>query len=88
MFFEYSRVNAALLSKAKIELKEGEMLTASLRIFALIRLGVTATETIALLLDYMVNTVYTYKARMKAKALVAPEQFERKIMEIKFTDER
>lgn len=83
-----SSFNALLRADEQIELKEGEMLTASLRIFALIRLGVTDTETIARILDYTVNTVYTYKARMKAKALVPPEQFEQKIMEIKFTDER
>ncbi|WP_431291766.1 DUF6377 domain-containing protein [Pedobacter sp. P26] len=83
-----SSFNALLRTDEQIELKEGEMLTASLRIFALIRLGVTDTETIARILDYTVNTVYTYKARMKAKALVPPEQFEEKIMEIKFTDER
>lgn len=83
-----SSFNALLRADEQIELKEGEMLTASLRIFALIRLGVTDTETIARILDYTVNTVYTYKARIKAKALVPPEQFEQKIMEIKFTDER
>ncbi len=83
-----SSFNALLRPDEQIELKEGEMLTASLRIFALIRLGVSDTETIARILDYTVNTVYTYKARMKAKALVAPEQFEQKIMEIKFTDDR
>jgi hypothetical protein len=80
--------NALLKNGEQIALKEGEMLTASLRIFALIRLGVSDTETIAKILDYTVNTVYTYKARIKAKALVPPDQFEQKIMEIKFTDER
>lgn len=83
-----SSFNALLKSDEQIELKDGEILTASLRIFALIRLGVTDSETIARILDYTVNTVYTYKARIKAKAVVLPEQFEQKIMEIKFTDER
>ena len=79
--------NALLKNGEQITLKEGEMLTASLRIFALIRLGVSDTETIAKILDYSVTTVYTYKARIKAKAIVSPDQFEQKIMEIKFTDE-
>ena len=79
--------NALLREGEQITLKEGEMLTASLRIFALIRLGVSDTETIAKILDYSVTTVYTYKARIKAKGLVPPDQFEQKIMEIKFTDE-
>lgn len=79
--------NALLRDGEQITLKEGAMLTASLRIFALIRLGVSDTETIAKILDYSLTTVYTYKARIKAKALVPPDQFEQKIMEIKFTDE-
>jgi hypothetical protein len=79
--------NALLREGEQITLKEGEMLTASLRIFALIRLGVSDSETIAKILDYSLTTVYTYKARIKAKALVPPDQFEQKIMEIKFTDE-
>jgi DNA-binding CsgD family transcriptional regulator len=69
-------------------LKEGEILTATLRIYALIRLGISDVETIASILDYTVNTVYTYKARIKAKASVPPEEFEQKIMSIKFTDGR
>lgn len=80
--------NSLLKPEDQIWLKEGEMMTATLRIFALIRLGVTDIETIAKILDYTVNTVYTYKARIKGKALVPPEFFEQKIMAIKFTDER
>lgn len=78
--------NSLLKKEEQIRLKEGEMLTATLRIFALIRLGVTDIETIAKILDYTVSTVYTYKARVKGKALVSPELFEQKIMEIEFTD--
>lgn len=79
--------NALLKQEDQIWPKPGEMLTATLRIFALIRLGVSELETIAKILDYSVSTVYTYKNRVKVKALVAAEDFERKIMEIKFMDE-
>jgi hypothetical protein len=79
--------NALLREGEQITLKEGELLNASLRIFALIRLGVSDSDTIAKILDYSLTTVYTYKARIKAKAVVPPDQFEQKIMEIKFTDE-
>lgn len=82
-----SAFNSLLNKEDQIRLKEGEMLTATLRIFALIRLGVTDIETIAKILDYTVSTVYTYKARVKAKAIMAPELFEQKIMEIEFTDD-
>lgn len=78
--------NSLLKQEDQLWLKEGELLTATLRIFALIRLGVTDIETIAKILGYTVNTVYTYKARIKGKAVVPPELFEQKIMEIKFTD--
>ncbi|MGX5690834.1 DUF6377 domain-containing protein [Arcticibacter tournemirensis] len=81
-------INSLLKPEDKIWLKEGEMLTATLRIFALIRLGITSVDAIAKILDYTVNTVYTYKTRIKGKALVPPELFEQKIMEIKFTGDR
>jgi hypothetical protein len=80
--------NSLLKQEDQILLKEGEILTATLRIYALIRLGISDVETIASILDYTVNTVYTYKARIKAKASVPPEEFEQKIMSIKFTDGR
>ncbi len=43
-------------------------LTAELRIFALMRLGVTASAEIATLLFYSTQTIYNYKSAMKAKA--------------------
>jgi hypothetical protein len=79
--------NALLKTEDQIWPKNGEMLNATLRIFALVRLGVSELETIAKILDYSVSTVYTYKNRVKVKALVPAEDFERKIMEIKFIDD-
>ncbi len=79
--------NSLLKPEDQIWLKEGEVMTPTLRIFALIRLGVSDVETISKILDYTVSTVYTYKARIKGKALVSPDVFEQKIMEIKFTDD-
>jgi hypothetical protein len=79
--------NALLKKEDQSWPKKGELLTATLRIFALMRLGVNDLETIAKILDYSVSTVYTYKVRTKAKALVPAEDFERRIMEIKFIDE-
>ena len=82
-----SSFNALLKKEDQIWPKASETLTATLRIFALIRLGVGELETIAKILDYSVSTVYTYKVRVKAKALVPADDFEQKIMEIKFIDE-
>jgi tetratricopeptide (TPR) repeat protein len=58
-------------------------LTPELRIFALIRLGIHESERIARFLDYSVNTINTYKTKVKNKSIVPNEQFEQKIMEIK-----
>lgn len=79
--------NALLRKEDQIWPKPGEIMTATHRIFALTRLGVSELEAIAKILDYSVSTVYTYKARVKAKALVHADEFEQKIMEIKFMDE-
>ncbi len=78
--------NGLLSEKDQIWPKEDETLNASLRIFALTRLGINELETIAKILNYSVSTVYTYKVRIKSKAIVSAEQFEKMIMEIKFTD--
>lgn len=65
--------------------QEDEVLNTDLRIFALIRMGITDNDTIAKILEYSVNTIYVYKMRIKAKSL-HPEQFEQRIMNIKAFD--
>ena len=57
-------------------------LTSEMRIFALIRLGITDSERISKFLDYSVHTVNTYKTRIKNRSTVENDQFERLIMEI------
>jgi hypothetical protein len=76
--------NALLKKEDQIWPRSGETLNATLRIFALIRLGIHEHEAIAKILDYSVSTVYTYKTRIKSRALVPANDFEKKIMEIKF----
>ena len=79
--------NGLLKPEDQIWPKGGEVLNTSLRIFALMRLGIRDTQTIANILESTISTVYTYKNRIKAKALLHGEDFENKIMEIKFVDE-
>ena len=81
-----SSFNALLKKEDQIWPKSGETLNATLRIFALIRLGINEHEAIAKILDYSVSTVYTYKMRIKSRALVPANDFEQKIMEIKFIE--
>jgi hypothetical protein len=78
--------NALLQEEDQIWPTSGETLNATVRIFALMRLGITEHEAIAKILNYSVSTIYTYKARIKSRALVPANDFERKIMEIEFID--
>jgi DNA-binding NarL/FixJ family response regulator len=57
-------------------------LTTEMRIFALIRLGVTDAERIASFLNYSVNTINTYKTRVKNRSTVPNDLFEQRIMEL------
>lgn len=76
--------NALLKPEDQIWPQKGESLNTVLRIFALIRLGIKDDQTIAGILDYSVSTIYTYKIRLKAKAIVKGEEFDKRIMDIKF----
>jgi Domain of unknown function (DUF6377) len=75
--------NSFFEEKDRITLKDNQLLNTELRIFALIRMGINDTDKIAKILNYSVNTIYTYKTRVKSKSRVANEDFEQKIMEIK-----
>ena len=78
--------NSLLKKEDQIWPKDNEVLNTDLRIFALMRLGINDNETIANILEYSVNTIYVYKMRIKAKALVPSDQFDHKIMAIKAVD--
>jgi hypothetical protein len=77
------KFNQLLEPDAQIETTDNKQLTNDLRIFALIRLGVKDNENIAKILGFSVNTVYTYKTKIKKKAIIPSNEFEEKIMEIK-----
>lgn len=71
-----------LKPSSRIELKKGERLNTELRIFALIRLGITDSSRIASLLRYSVNTIYNYRARIKNNAAGSRDDFEEAIKTI------
>ena len=48
--------------------KPDELLNTELRVFTLIRLGVTETANIAYFLGYSLSTVYNYRSRFRLKA--------------------
>jgi len=78
--------NSLLRKEDQIWPKDHEVLNTDLRIFALMRLGINDNQTIANILEYSVSTIYVYKMRIKAKALVPGDQFDSKIMAIKVVD--
>lgn len=57
-------------------------LTIEMRIFALIRLGVTDSSKIAQFLGKAVATITTYKTRIKNRSIVDNDLFEQRIMDI------
>jgi tetratricopeptide (TPR) repeat protein len=79
--------NALFDADHQIHLTDGQLLNSELRIFALIRLGIHDNETIGKILNYSVNTIYTYKTKVKNKSLIPNEEFEDKIMLIKAVKE-
>lgn len=62
--------------------KPGELLNTELRIFALIRLGITDSTKIAQFLRYSVTTIYNYRTRVRNKALGERDEFETNVMQI------
>ncbi|MDQ0967897.1 DNA-binding CsgD family transcriptional regulator [Flavobacterium sp. W4I14] len=75
--------NSLLNEEDQVWPKAPELLNTGLRIFALIRLGISDNEAIATILEYSVNTIYVYKMRIKAKANVSGDEFDRIIMSVK-----
>lgn len=78
-----AEVNSLLREEEKIRLKESELLSTDLRIFALMRMGVTDPEKIAQILEYSVKTIYSYKSRIKNKSRMPGDEFEDRIMQIR-----
>ena len=70
------KFNGLLKEDARIRPKENDKLTIELRIFALIKLGITQSSHIASLLRYSVNTIYNYRAQIKNSALSDRKDFE------------
>ncbi|MBK5720010.1 hypothetical protein JGH11_03905 [Dysgonomonas sp. Marseille-P4677] len=73
--------NALLKKEAHYKL-EKEQLNIELRIFALIRLGITDVNQIAVFLRYSIQTIYNYKSKVKGKAIIESENFEEEVKKI------
>lgn len=78
-----SQFNELLQDNERFVLKNDEQLNTELRIFALIRLGITDSSQIAEFLRYSVNTIYNYRAKVKNKARVSRDDFETLVCRIR-----
>jgi uncharacterized protein YukE len=76
-----NELNSLLISEAQIELKEDNELTPSLRVAALVRLGVTESPKIAGILSYSLQTIYNYRSTLKNSA-IDKEHFEENLQKL------
>lgn len=74
--------NALLLEKERIAPKAGDILTSELRVFALVRLGITDSSKIASFLHYSPQTVYNYRLKVHNKLIVSKDEFAIAIQQI------
>ena len=74
--------NALLADDEQISLKTGERMNTELRIFALIRLGITDSVKIAQFLRYSVTTIYNYRTKVRNKAAGDRDLLEQEVMTI------
>jgi len=68
--------NALLVPEEQVTVKQGELLNTELRIFALVRLGITDSVKIAAFLRYSLSTIYNYRTKARNKAAVSRDDFE------------
>lgn len=74
--------NALLLPEEAIVPKKAGTLNTELRIFALIRLGITDSDKIAKFLRYSLTTIYNYRTKVRNKALGDRNRLEAEIQKI------
>jgi hypothetical protein len=65
-----------------IQLKPGQLLNTELRVYALMRLGISDVAKISGFLRRSDSTIYTYRHKIKDKSRFSREEFEEKVMRI------
>lgn len=76
------KFNALLEEKERVFPKSGHLLNKELRIYALLRLGVTDSAKIAGFLRCSMSTIYNYRTKLWNKALGNRDEFEEKVLQI------
>lgn len=77
-----SDFNALLKPDKQIVLKEGELLNMELRIYALVRLGITDSVKIADFLHCAPQTVYNYRLRARSRTNFSKQEFMERVKSI------
>jgi len=74
--------NSLLIENERLTPKQGRLLNTELRIFALIRLGITDSIKISVFLRHSVSTIYNYRVKMRNAALDNRDDFENQVMKL------
>lgn len=77
-----SQFNALLTPEGRMTPSAPGRLNTQMRIFALIRLGITDSGQISDILHYSVNTIYNYRAQTKKAAACPKDDFEERVKAI------
>ncbi len=78
------KVNSMLKEGKQINIKYKGSLPTEMRILAVIRLGITESRKIAEFLNTSVNTVYTYRTKMRYDSIAGPDKFEENVKNIDY----
>lgn len=81
------KVNSLLKPGEQLDIPADGTLTTDLRLLAFMRLGIEESGRIAELLNYSVNTIYSYRNRLRNRA-ISRDTFEADIMSIRPSDEQ
>lgn len=83
-----SDLNGLLKEESQIHLADPTKLSAMVRVFALIRLGIDDSTKIAEFLHYAVNTIYNYRAKLRNGAIGDRNEFEKQVKELGVLDRK
>ncbi len=75
-------INKLLRPEEHYPISNDQSLNQELRVFALIRLGVTNNNQIATFLHYTLRTIYNYRSKVKSKAINPDDNFEQLVQKI------
>jgi hypothetical protein len=79
--------NKLLTESEQIQPKRPSELTVELRIFALLRLGITDSAKIADFLRYSIYTIYNYRSKYRNNSVVPRDKFEEIVMKIGYVNQ-